>query len=322
MNKATIGTGLAAVIFAGSIAIIANAQSRRPPEQDPKDPSVLVFGPSHLLHKHGVDVDVTNQASRAYRRRLPHLNYYGGPILKNIKVVKVEYGAGTYQSFITGTGTASIAGFLTGVTNSAYFAWLTEYNTSSPAQTIGYGSYGGDSPITPSSGNNGSTITDAQIQAEISAQITSGHLPAPDANTFYAVFFPKGKSISSGGSNSCVAGGFCAYHGTFSRNGQYVYYGVLPDMSAGSGCDLGCGANASPFNNQTSVLSHETIETVTDAGVGLATVYGPPLAWYDPVNGEIGDICNAQQGTVVGSNGVTYTVQKEWSNASGICKVH
>jgi MYXO-CTERM domain-containing protein len=57
---------------------------------------------------------------------------------------------------------------------------------------------------------------------------------------------------------------------------------------------------------------------VTDPGVGLATSYGPPLGWYDPSNGEIGDICNAQQGTFLAGT-VTYTVQKEWSNLSGAC---
>ena len=45
------------------------------------------------------------------------------------------------------------------------------------------------------------------------------------------------------------------------------------------------------------------IETVTDAEVGMASAFGPPLAWYDTTNGEIGDICNAQQGTIVGGDG-------------------
>ena len=134
------------------------------------------------------------------------------------------------------------------------------------------------------------------------------------------VDFPKGKKISLSGTHSCVAGGFCAYHSTFKRNGQYVFYGVLPDMSAGSGCDRGCG-NGSAFANQSSVASHEMIEAVTDAEVGLATVLGKPLAWYDPNNGEIGDICNGQQGTVTGGDGKTYTVQKEWSNAANACIV-
>jgi hypothetical protein len=56
------------------------------------------------------------------------------------------------------------------------------------------------------------------------------------------------------------------------------------------------------------------IEAVTDAAVGLATGNSSPLGWYDQANGEIGDICNAEQGQVAG-----YTVQKEWSNSQGAC---
>ena len=63
------------------------------------------------------------------------------------------------------------------------------------------------------------------------------------------------------------------------------------------------------------------IETITDCEVGLATAIAPPLAWYDPNNGEIGDICNAKQGTIVGADSVTYTVQTEWSNLSKACIV-
>jgi hypothetical protein len=245
-----------------------------------------------------------------------HLTYYGGPVLSNVKVVQVLYGSGTYATGIA-SGTPSMASFYTGVTNSTYMDWLSEYNT--PTQTIGRGTFAGTVNITPASSRNGSTITDASIQAEIAAQINTGVLPAPDANTIYMINFPKGKAINQGGSNSCVSGGFCAYHGTFTRNSQDVFYGVLPDMSSGSGCDTGCGNDPTPFNNQTSVASHELIEAVTDAAVGLATSNAAPLAWYDSTNGEIGDICNASQGSVVGGDGRTYVVQKEWSNAQNAC---
>jgi hypothetical protein len=253
-----------------------------------------------------------------------HLTYWGGRVISKAKVVQVLYGAGTYSGNVSGTASPTLAQFYGGVTSSAYVDWLTEYNTTvsgGTGQTISRGSFLNRVSITPASSRNGATISDASIQKEISAQVAAGHLPAPDANTIYMVNFPKGKTISQGGSRSCVAGGFCAYHGTFKRNAQEVYYGVLPDMSAGSGCDRGCG-NGTPFANQTSVASHELIETITDAEVGLATVLGKPLAWYDPNNGEIGDICNGLQGTVSGGDGKTYTVQKEWSNQAKACIVH
>jgi hypothetical protein len=116
------------------------------------------------------------------------------------------------------------------------------------------------------------------------------------------------------GSRSCVQ--FCAYHGTFVRNGVNVNYGVVPDIGQ-SGCNGGCGGST-VTNNTNSVASHELVEATTDPAVGLATVFGPPLGWYDQVdNGEIGDICNAQQGTTAG-----FVVQKEWSNAAHACVDH
>jgi hypothetical protein len=72
------------------------------------------------------------------------------------------------------------------------------------------------------------------------------------------------------------------------------------------------------FGNYTSVTSHELTEVITDADVGIATVFAPPLAWYDMVNGEIGDICNGQQGTYT-ANGTAYTIQLEFSNAANNC---
>jgi hypothetical protein len=69
------------------------------------------------------------------------------------------------------------------------------------------------------------------------------------------------------------------------------------------------------------VSSHELIEAVTDPAVGVAATYASPLSWYNKTYGEIGDLCNAQQGTVLGTDGVNYTVQKEWSNSTLSCRV-
>jgi hypothetical protein len=159
-------------------------------------------------------------------------------------------------------------------------------------------------------------VSDAAIHTELNRLFTAGSLPAPTANNYYPVHFPAGVTVTApDGSQSCVV--FCAYHGTYVRNGVNVNYGVIPDQ--GGGCAGGCGGNAQRVNNMDSVASHELIEAVTDPAVGLATVFGPPLAWYDMTNGEIGDICNGQQGTTVGGDGVTYTIQLEFSNAANNC---
>jgi hypothetical protein len=259
-----------------------------------------------------------------------HLSYFGGPVISNVHVVQVLYGSGSYNAQVAGTTSPTMGQFygdLTG-TNSGYTSLLTQYNTPASGgtnQTIGNGTFDGLFQIVPSAGNNGSTISDTQIQSELLAQITAGHLPAPlldaagNVNTLYMIFFPPGKTITQGGSSSCVAGGFCAYHGTTSTllNGHNVLYGVHPDMQSGLCSTGGCG-NAGVFGNYTSVTSHELTEAITDADVGIATTFAPPLAWYDMVNGEIGDICNGQQGSYV-ANGTTYTIQLEFSNAANNC---
>jgi hypothetical protein len=257
-----------------------------------------------------------------------HLTYHNGPIISNVQVIEVLYGSGSYNSQIAGTTSPTMGNFFADITSTGLISLLQQYNTNisgGTGQVFGNGTFGGLFQIVPSSGNNGSTITDAQIQSELLAQINAGHLPGPtndalgNPNTLYMIYFPPGKTISQGGSNSCQAGGFCAYHGTTSStlNSKHVLYGVLPDMQAGSGCSSGCGTST-VFGNYTSVTSHELTEAMTDAQVGIATVIGPPLAWYDSTNGEIGDICNGQQGSYV-ANGTTYTVQLEFSNSANNC---
>jgi hypothetical protein len=200
------------------------------------------------------------------------------------------------------TDADKFGGFYAGVTDSAYFDWLSEYDT--PSQKIGRGSFVQQvvDPSPPSS----TSLSDGQIQAEIAKLLDSGTLPANSADSLYMVHFPSGVSITSpDGGGSCEI--FCAYHGTFTHKGQDVFYGVVPDQ--GGACAGGCGFNATQFENTTEVASHELIEAVTDCAVGLATTAGPPLAWYDSANGEIGDICNGSAGSAGG-----YTVQLEWSN--------
>ena len=270
-------------------------------------PSKLVakpFVPSTSVHKMPI---------RSASRVKPHapanaqLAYYGGSVLSNVNVVVVFWGPN-----VDPTTQANIGGFYSAVTNSLYFDWLSEYNTAT--QAIGRGTLAGTVTITPS--NINTALNDTDIQTELANQISAGALPASTPNTLYMTYFPPGISITQGTSSSCSAGGFCAYHGTF-YSASEVFYGVVPDEGPGSGCDVGCGSDPTPFNNLTSVSSHEMIEAVTDAEVGVASgPLGPPIAWYDPNNGEIGDICNAQQGSIAG-----YVVQTEWSNVSNACIV-
>ena len=292
---------------------------------DPVAPPGTVLG--HRVHVNPYRVNASQAGARnAAAPAGAQLTYYGGRVVSHVRTVGLLYGPGTYRTYVTGGVSPNMGTFLTGVSGSAYLSWLDgEYNTVTPTPTanlgktnqrIGWGTYAGLVSVTPSTANGGTHILDSQVQSELSAQIVAGHLPAPqkDAagnnNTDYVVYFPAGTSIciDGGGGCSMASGGFCAYHGTIANVPGYgeVYYTVMPDFTPAAG---GCGTDPVEFHDATSVLSHELVETITDPEVGVASNYAPPLAWYDKTNGEIGDICNAQQGTLLGSDGVTCSVQ-------------
>ena len=330
MRRTVLRYATVSVLAAGLCLPQASAFAASPA---PAPPPGTVLG--HRVHVMPFGAKAAHSALRnAAAPAGAQLTYYGGRVVSHLRTVGVLYGSGSYRGYVTGGVSPNMGTFLTGTANSSYLGWLDgEYNTVSPSPTaglgrtnqrIGSGSYAGLVTITPAAANNGSTIQDSQVQSELSAQIVAGHLPAPqkDAagnnNTDYVVYFPAGTSVCTPSGCSMASGGFCAYHGTIANVPGYgeVYYTVMPDFTPAG---TGCGTNPVEFNNVTSALSHELVETITDPEVGLATSNAPPLSWYNNTYGEIGDICNAVQGTVVGSDGITYTVQTEYSNALADC---
>ena len=228
------------------------------------------------------------------------LTFWGGAVLANISVHPVYWNASTqFQS--------NLNAFYNAVTKSPWWNVLLQYGVNPGSGVPGFI----DNKTTTS-------VTDAQVQTELNRLFTAGSLPAPNANNYYPVHVPAGVTITApDGSRSCVV--FCAYHGTYVRNGVNVSYGVIPDQ--GGGCAGGCGANPSRVNNLDAVSSRELANAATDPAVGLATVFGPPLGWYDPNFGEVADICS-DQGMTLGRDSVTYVVQKLWSNAANACVDH
>ena len=271
--------------------------------------SDITAGPPHvhlmLTEQAQAEHDARVTEAAPFRGSGRTLTYYGGPVVQNVDVIPVYWNSKVSNQ-------AGITAFYSAVVTGTEMTFLSQYSTTTPKQTIGNGTHGTAHVDSQTSTN----VTDAQIQSYLTSAFNGGKLPKPNNNTYYPIHFPSGVKITDGANNtSCVQ--FCAYHGTGKYNGQDFYYGVLPDLSQ-SGCAGGCGAST-VYNNTTSVASHEFAETITDPAVGLATVYGPPLGWYNATYGEIGDICNGQQTTAVLGDGKSYTVQKLWSNKTSTC---
>ncbi|KAI9365362.1 hypothetical protein DFJ73DRAFT_918556 [Zopfochytrium polystomum] len=296
-------TGILATLAVVAATFVSAAPS--PLVVDKKIPGVrykdgVQFTPdAHVL---GAPAPAEGQRLQA-RASAKALTYYGGPVLKNVEVTLLNWGGATYAS--------KLPGFYKGVTSSTYYDMLSQYSG------IGRGTYKG--AITLSNLPSATDLDDANdIQPYLRSLVQDGTI-TPTANSYFPIHFASGYSISQGGQSSCVE--FCAYHNTIDisdiSDQQYLFYGIIPDQ--GGSCAGGCGTSSSTFNNLCSVSSHELVEATTDPAVGLATGNAAPLAWYNSQYGEIGDICNAQQGTITGGDGNTYTVQKEWSNKASAC---
>ncbi len=249
-------------------------------------------------------------AAPASAATAPHLSYYGGRVLSHVKVDLVVWDRWSYSSTVPLTGKRSMSSFFRGITASKYIDWLSEYNT--PTQRIGRGSLEGVYTVHPPSSANGTRVSDTQINGALRTLIDAGKIPKPSTDRVYAIFFRSGQTIVTPDGNS--ANNFCAYHDTTTYKSATAYYAVIPYEVT----NRGCRTASTYFNSTTTIVSHELVEAITDPGVGLNQ-----LAWYDRFNGESADICAGPSSgvSVVGGDGVSYTVQRIWSNRARACIV-
>ena len=263
------------------------------------------------------------------------MSYFGGPVISGPQVEDVFWGSsGTYGSD-AGPGGAMPA-FFNAVGSSNWWGWLTEYDTNDitggTGQVIGPASSLGETTITPAAGNDGTTITDGEMQAQLQASLTAGTLPAPTldsegyAETDYALFFPDVAGQKLEGPPGTGQGGvaWCSYHSTTTWDGIAIPYLVLPAFVTGTLYATECGddtdAEATLFDQFTSDVSHELVESATDPDVGLDTAddYADPAAWADNSHdvGEVADACDVTGNTATVAG---YVVQDLWSNIADAC---
>jgi hypothetical protein len=238
------------------------------------------------------------------RAQTCHLTYGNGALIPSVKVVTVFWGTtnnGQYQY------KDKLQQYYDAITNSAYFDWLIEYNTT--AYKIGRGGFAATfADATPPAKTTVSDPND--LQPYLSGLIDAGKIPAPDADTLYFVHLPGSVTVTGGGAGTTCKDN-CAYHSFYSKGAEEVRYAVIPDQNSGA-CSTNqqCPLTLPALGRLTIVASHELVEAVTDPnGTG----------WLDNNQqcGEIGDICVGQPGTAAG-----FTVQLEWSNKLNKCIDH
>lgn len=229
----------------------------------------------------------------------PHLTHHGGPVLSNVEVFTIFWGAAWQQpAQIALIG--QLNNFFDTILKSSLIDVLAQYHTAT--QKIGQGTRVGTTTITsPQPGtllpSGRREVSDSDIQTVLQGWIKKGAVPPNNSNTLYFVYLPPNVVSVLGSQKSCS--NFCGYH---SHIGGTIFYAVEPFITC-AGCTFG-----QIFDSLTKVSSHELCEAITDPALN---------GWFDNTAGdEIGDICNTDVRSVDG-----FTVQAEWSNADNACVI-
>ena len=266
----------------------------------------------------------------------PNLTYQGGPVMQNgTQVVPIYWQPAHLQSGVAATVDPNyrslLQRFFHDFGGHALYNNLTQYYQTGPQYIVnssGFLKAIVDTSAYPTAvgacSNSSLTncITDGQLKTRIANDVSAGGLPRNLA-TFYPVFTDPGE-FSCSANNSCYHpnGSFppdwkyCAYHSAFLLGGQPVIYANMPYVDTNAASISGCaGSGPNPngdaaFDDETSALSHEFNEAITDPELN---------AWWDTGTGnEIADICNAFTAQITWASH-PYIVQQEWSVDLGAC---
>ena len=255
--------------------------------------------PEHLFHGRG-DAGKGGGGGSS-----PLMTNHGGQVLSTNTTFAIFWGSSWASD--TSDKMAGVATFLSGFGGSAYASASTEYKGANGTQFTGSSTYLGqtiDSTAAPKS-----ALTTSSAVAE-ACKIIKGQGKTADPNGLYLIYTDVAQPHVS----------YCAWHswGTC-PDGSPIQVAYFPKLDGQLDCDpiahdstgtAIVNGHSEALTALTNVTGHELSETITDPHVD---------AWYDAAGQENGDKCawrfSPNQPTTF-SNGSTWLVQGEWSNAA------
>ncbi len=237
---------------------------------------------------------------------MPIVDYQGGRIIENPHIINITVNGDAMQ--------ADLEKFSGLITSTKWWDTVRAGYCDSNGTCIGQGDAGDPVHLDPTDFPTTSFTDSSQggastLQPFITSLINAGKLPAPTANTLYALYFPSDAyTVNLDGSTSC--GEFGGYHGSYAYPGQAATDSA-PAIAAGTAVYAlvpRCGDEATT----TLAASHEYIEAATDPELSTISYYMEDQLW-SLEGGEVGDLC------VTSDNSDEYqesgfTVQRIWSN--------
>jgi hypothetical protein len=227
-------------------------------------------------------------------RQLMTVTNHGGGVLPNVEIQGLFYGSDWASNTTYKSQSQNLSRFLGDIVSGSYMDMLT---------AAGYGVGRGTSTASgydAASINKSAFLTDTQIQAALSKDITNGTLASPDYQRLYVVFVEDNVAVNRNGTQSNVnsSSGFAGYHDVYTYNKPVngggsipfqVHYAVIayPGGSVGNNQVSWLDTQG----NMTAVASHEIAESVTDPNYSVNNVQGKPsYGWYDDAAGQEGEV--------------------------------
>lgn len=237
------------------------------------------------------------------------ISYHNGPVMTGTPTIYLiwygNWSSDTAAQSLLTTWAQSIGG-------TSYYNINTTYYNGSGVHVSNAATYGGS---TTDNYSQGTSVSDAGIQAIVAAAINSGRLPM-NSNALYFVVTSADVNESSG---FCTS--YCGWHTHGTINGVDVKYSFIGDSArCASACEWQTtGPNGGGGGDgMASIISHEFEEATSDPDLN---------AWYDTRGYENADKCAWTFGTTsTASNGALYNttfggknwlIQRNWLNASG-----
>ena len=213
------------------------------------------------------------------------LHYYGGPVMTSpVDVFSIWYGDWGADPALTILPT-----FFRSLAGSDYMNIAALYADAQGNPVTNDVSFGGSVTRSAYRGTSISRATVGQIVLDAQADAS---LPSETSAVYFVFSAP----------NVLETSGSCGYHGNV---GSALYAWINPNPR----CDFLGGVTGDLFaDTLTETSSHELMEALTDPFIRAATSFGPPLAWYSPFYGEIGDMCE-QSNFSANLNGNQFDVQ-------------
>jgi hypothetical protein len=232
-------------------------------------------------------------ARTAARTRNVNMVWHNGAVMNNAAVTAIFWGPTWNNATFAADKFSGMDSWYGGWAGSNYAKTNTEYTGSGGTRVTTSLSYSGHIVDTSTASNGSSTST---ILAEVCKVIKT-----PVANGYYPVYVDVKRGTA----------GFCAYHSFGTCGTTPVQFGFFFNLDGDAGCD--------PQDTRTThsqgleaianVSGHELSEMLTDPRNG---------GWYDQQGNENGDKCawTFNVPFVTFSNGDTWKIQGEWSNAA------